>query len=126
MSKKDKMQNSQDAVAAQEAQQNVQTSAFSIKEKDVLPVGIVVDGKRYKDVTVQTLTAGENYTAITLANEGDQIYLIELAASTIVHGLGRPMTYEELANASRQDLHKLQEMMSTVEKKERKLALEGS
>ena len=100
--------------------------APSIVEHVKLPVGILVDGKRYKDVELTPITTGASYEAQMMARETDLIGLIDLAAMTYVPELRRGLTHDELHNASRQDGNKLEQGRMMLEKKEREQATKSA
>ena len=91
----------------------------SIKEVVTLPVGIVIDGKRYKDVELSPITVGQSYAASMTARETDLQVLVDMAAMTYVPALGRGFNYDELESASRQDGQRLEVARMALEKKER-------
>ena len=91
-----------------------------------LPVGIVVDGTRYKDVELTPITVGQSYAASMNARETDLQVLVDLAAMTHVPALGRSLTYDELDTASRQDGRELEVARMVLEKKERDVATKSA
>lgn len=91
-----------------------------------LPVGILVEGKRYTDVELMPITIGQSYAASMNARETDLQGLVDLAAMTHVPALGRSLTYDELNTASRQDGRELEVARMVLEKKERDQATKSA
>ena len=91
-----------------------------------LPVGILVDGKRYTDVELKPITVGQSYAASMNARETDLQVLVDLAAMTHVPALSRSLTYDELDAASRQDGRELEVARMVLEKKERDQATKSA
>lgn len=99
-----------------------QTDLIVIKESVTLPVGIVIDGVRHTEVELRPITIGQSYEASMNARETDLQVLVDTAAMTYVPTLKRSLTYDEVANASRQDGNRLEIARLTLEKKERDAA----
>nr|WP_313976124.1 hypothetical protein [uncultured Psychrobacter sp.] len=97
-------------------------SATTLCEFVKLPVGIMVDGKRYHDIELTPITIGQSYEASMNARSTDLQALVDLAVMTYVPKLGRHLTYDEAANASRQDGQRLEMARLALEKKEREQA----
>ncbi|MEG9304678.1 hypothetical protein [Psychrobacter celer] len=87
-----------------------------------LPVGIKIDGTRHTDVELHPITIGQSYEASMTARATDLQALVDLAVMTYVPKLGRHLTYDEAANASRQDGQRLEMARLALEKKEREQA----
>lgn len=99
---------------------------IEIKEPVKLPVGILIDGKRHKDVELRPITIGQSYEASMNARENDLQVLVDTAVMTYVPKLGRHLTYDEAANASRQDGQRLELARMALEKKEREAVTESA
>lgn len=89
-----------------------------------LPVGIKVgSGKKQKVITqvqVRSITMAESYAKMVECDDPNAMTgLLDLAAMTYVPELSRTLTYDEVANASRQDGNALEIARAMVEKKER-------
>ena len=98
---------------------------MSVSQQTTLPDGIDINGKRHKSVTVTTLTVADSYKALSNAKTDEYIGLLELAQMTIIDDLGRNPTYDELANASKQDGDHLANIRFELEKKEMAQASES-
>lgn len=98
---------------------NQQTDPIAIKEPVILPVGIIIDGTRHTEVELRPITIGQSYEASMNARETDLQVLVDTAVMTHVPKLGRHLTYDEVANASRQDGNRLEIARLMLEKKER-------
>ncbi|AOY43469.1 MULTISPECIES: hypothetical protein [unclassified Psychrobacter] len=101
-------------------------SATTLCEFVKLPVGILVDGKRYHDIELTPITVGQSYAASMNARETDLQVLVDLATMTHVPALGRALTYDELDSASRQDGQRLEIARIALEKKEREQATKSA
>lgn len=97
---------------------------MALSQQTMLPIGIEIDGKRHKSVTVTTLTVADSYKALSHAKEGEYIGLLELAQMTTIDDLGRNPTYDELANASKLDGDAINNVKFELEKKEKAQATE--
>lgn len=89
-----------------------------VTESTLLPVGILINGKRYKKVTLRALTVAESYQALNKSKADEFIGLLELAQMTTLDDLGRNPTYDELAGASKLDGDHLNAVRYELEKKE--------
>lgn len=98
---------------------NQQTDAIVIKESVTLPVGIIIDGVRHTEVELRPITIGQSYEASMNARASDLQVLVDTAVMTYVPKLMRHLTYDEVANASRQDGNRLETARLLLEKKER-------
>lgn len=101
---------------------NQQTDPIAIKVPVTLPVGVVIGGTRYTEVELRPITIGQSYEASMNARETDLQVLVDMAVMTHVPKLGRCLTYDEMANASRQDGNRLEVARLQLEKKERDAA----
>lgn len=99
---------------------------IEIKEPVKLPVGIKIEGQRYRDVELRPITIGQSYEASMNARENDLQVLVDTAVMTYVPKLGRHLTYDEAANASRQDGQRLELARMALEKKEREAVTESA
>ena len=99
---------------------------MSVSQQTTLPIGIEIDGKRHKNVTVTTLTVADSYKALSNAKADEYIGLLELAQMTVIDDLGRNPTYDELANASKLDGDHLANVRFDLEKKEMARASESA
>ena len=99
---------------------------MALSQQTTLPIGIEIDGKRHKNVTVTTLTVADSYKALSNAKEDEYIGLLELAQMTTIDDLGRNPTYDELANASKLDGDHLANVRFELEKKEKAQASESA
>lgn len=97
-------------------------SATTLCEFVKLPVGVLVDGKHYHDIELTPITVGQSYAASMNARASDLQVLVDLATMTHVPELGRSLSYDELAAASRQDGQRLEIARIALEKKEREQA----
>ena len=98
---------------------------MALSQQTTLPIGIEIDGKRHKNVTVTTLTVADSYKALSNAKEDEYIGLLELAQMTTIDDLGRNPTYDELAGASKLDGDHLANVRFDLEKKEMAQASES-
>ena len=98
---------------------------MALSQQTTLPIGIEIDGKRHKNVTVITLTVADSYRALSNAKEDEYIGLLELAQMTTIDDLGRNSTYDELAGASKLDGDHLANVRFDLEKKEMAQASES-
>ncbi|WP_131669837.1 hypothetical protein [Psychrobacter pygoscelis] len=87
-----------------------------------LPVGILIDDTRHKEVELRPITLGESYEASFKARETDLQALVDLACMTHVPALGRCLSYDELAGCSRQDGREIEQARMRLEKKEQRQA----
>ena len=97
-------------------------SATALCESVTLPVGILVDGTRYREIELTPITVGQSYAASMSARETDLQVLVDTAAMTHVPALGRRLSYDELDQASRQDGREIEMARLVLEKKERDAA----
>ncbi len=92
-----------------------------------LPVGIKIAGgkngkktKTIKQVQMRAITMADSYAKmIETEDENALTGLLDLSAMAYVPELGRTLTYDELATASRQDGGALEVARAIIEKKER-------
>ena len=98
---------------------------MAVSQQTTLPVGIEINGKRYKNVTVSTLTVADSYKALSQAKNDEFVGLLELAQMTVIDDLGRNPTYDELAGASKLDGDHLANVRFDLEKKEMAQASES-
>ena len=99
---------------------------MALSQQTTLPIGIEIDGKSHKNVTVTTLTVADSYKALSNAKTDEFIGLLELAQMTTIDDLGRNPTYDELANASKLDGDHLANVRFDLEKKEMAQARESA
>ena len=97
-----------------------------LSTKVTLPIGIEINGKRHKEVTVKTMTVLESYQAASSAKDGEFLGLHDTAAQTTIDALGRTLTYGELANASKLDGDAINNAKFELEKKEKEQANESA
>ena len=98
---------------------------MALSQQTTLPIGIEIDGKRHKNVTVTTLTVADSYKALSNAKTDEFIGLLELAQMTVIDDLCRNPTYDELAGASKLDGDHLANVRFDLEKKEMAQASES-
>lgn len=87
-----------------------------------LPVGLLIDGTRHKQVTIQPLTVGDSYKAVASADEGQLLQVVEQCQQINIDGLNRNPSYDELMSASAQDGRAINHAIVMLEKKEREQA----